>query len=257
MRAATARVMKSGAGGTRPRPNQARAAARPAKISARPKARLPADGAVATKGGHERDDREDRAHLEGQDGPQADQGQGHVERGEDREREQHVAEPRPRADEAPVPRIDRRQERAPRHGDEEEDVARAERGRGVVRREHEEQHAVIEALDRVRPRPDHAVTALLAECGLELGERREEEPEEEQVAGHPADMRQSAAEHEQRQETQDEGAERDAPGLEPGEAGPACEEPAPERAHRHHAGIRTARPPPRPAAGLPDPRPRQ
>ena len=58
---------------------------------------------------------------------------------------------------------------------------------------------MVERLDRVLGGPDHAVAPRSLERRARLGEHRDEEPEEQQVADDPAHVRQPAPEHEQRE----------------------------------------------------------
>src|SRR5438445_537786 len=108
-------------------------------------------------------------------------------------------------------------------GEKEEDVDRRQRGRGPVSGEQEQEDAVIERLDHVLGRGQHqAVGAPLRDDQRVpyLDEDRDEEPEQEQVADDQAHVRQATAEHEEGEETADEGRGRDTPGLREGQDHP-------------------------------------
>src|SRR5439155_97244 len=133
--------------------------------------------------------------------------------------EEDIAEPRPRLDDGPVPGVEGRQERQGHEQREKAGVPRGEGGGGVVRREHEEEQAVVEGLDRVIDRRDEEPQGLALRTleRPDVDEDGEEQPEEQEVADGPADIRQAATEDEQREEPAAERGARDAPGRQNGQ----------------------------------------
>ena len=175
----------------------------------------PARDPFAPEGGRERERGDHRAGLERQDGLEADQGQRDVERSEDGEADQRVAEPAPGGHHSSVDRVDRGDERAGRDERGEHHVPRVERGRRVVGGQHEEEQVVIERLDRVVGGGEHEPAPPLGERPAELGDHDEEQPQEQQVAHDPAHVRQAAAEDEQGGQAQGQREDRDGPAAEP------------------------------------------
>src|SRR3989449_1174869 len=177
----------------------------------------------ATEGRRQRHHRHPCGDRERRHRRQANQRQGEVQRAEERDEEEDVADQRIRVHDGLVPRVERREKRERDEGEKEEDVDRRQRGRGPVGREQEQEDAVIERLDHVLGRGQHqAVGAPLRDDQRVpyLDEDRDEEPEQEQVADDQAHVRQATAEHEEGEETAEEGRERDAPGLREGEDHP-------------------------------------
>ena len=109
----------------------------------------------------ERDDGQPRRDQQRGERRHADQRQRQVQRAEHRHQEEHVAGPRARVHERPVPGIERGQQRQDYQHGEEDRVGRRQRGGRPVGRQQEEQHAVVERLDRVLGGGEHEAHGAL------------------------------------------------------------------------------------------------
>jgi hypothetical protein len=111
-----------------------------------------------------------------------------------------MLEPRARANDPPVPRVHGGHQRPHRHAREKEAIDRGEGRARIVPGQDKEQQVVIEGLDRVFARVEDEIPAALLERRPQLGEDKDEEPEQQEVPDNPADMGQSPAKHDEREE---------------------------------------------------------